>query len=509
MKKLLLTGILLFGSILSFGVDKFEEAKKACDAGNAKECYSIGFRLDLVQNDQLGAIKYYEKACTGGNGGGCTQLGHMYKNSKAIEHDDSKSKKYYKIAMKHYKKSCDNGDTDACEQLGANYNNAYGGVQKDEQLATHYYGKAAKIYKKACYGGGDTSKCFSLANMYSYGNGVEQNDYTAAKYYIKACNDGYIRGCYSVGYLYSIGQGVMQNSKEAYRYYMKAAKHGDPDAQLEIGTLYYSGQGVRKNYILAYVWYSLAASNGRNVTEMINKLESIMTPNQIAIAQNYNPLEEESGKNQNGKQTNTPQISTGTGFFINSSIVLTNHHVIKECKNIELIHKGYSAKASIIADDSRNDLAILKASKENTNSLRFRAGKGIRIGEEVIVLGYPLGKLLGSSIKLTTGDVSSLNGLVDDTTNMQITAPVQPGNSGGPLLDKAGNIVGVIYSRLDKTPTGRSVQNVNLAIKSYIAQMFLDTNNIDYSVDISKGKKDVADIVEETKESIVQVVCHH
>ena len=123
-------------------------------------------------------------------------------------------------------------------------------------------------------------------------------------------------------------------------------------------------------------------------------------------------------------------------------------------------------------------------------------------------MGYPFGKLLGTGVKLTTGNVSSLTGLVDDVTNMQITAPVQPGNSGGPLLDSSGNIVGVIVARLEKDLSGNTAQNVNIAIKSNVLQMLLDTKNIDYDVSMSKNKKEAADIADDTKEGIVKVICY-
>lgn len=199
---------------------------------------------------------------------------------------------------------------------------------------------------------------------------------------------------------------------------------------------------------------------------------------------------------------------TGTGFFINEYNLLTNSHVVKSCKSIDLIRSGYRSTATIVDQDVVNDLAILKANNKNTNALKLRSGKGIRIGDEIIVIGYPLGYLLGSSIKLTTGNVSALTGLINDTTNLQLTAPVQPGNSGGPLLDQSGNVVGVVVARLDKDLSGRKAQNVNLAIKSYLAQMFLDTNSIEYQVSESLIKKEVADIADEAKNSIVQVVCH-
>lgn len=241
---------------------------------------------------------------------------------------------------------------------------------------------------------------------------------------------------------------------------------------------------------------------------IINKLESKMTPQQIAIAQNYDPMKDSKDAKQITKKDNSSLKSVGTGFFVNSSNLLTNNHVVKKCKSIELVSSGYRTNAKILALDPRNDLAILTATKPNNNSLLFRAGKGMRIGNEVIVLGYPLGELLGSGIKLTTGDISSMTGIVNDVTAMQITAPVQPGNSGGSLLDKSGNVVGVIYSRVEKSLSGRLIQNVNLVIKSNVVQMFLDTNSIDYNTAISENKKDVADIANTVQDGIVQVVCY-
>ena len=111
-------------------------------------------------------------------------------------------------------------------------------------------------------------------------------------------------------------------------------------------------------------------------------------------------------------------------------------------------------------------------------------------------------------VKVTTGNISSLTGLLDDTTNMQITAPIQPGNSGGPLLDNSGNIVGVVVARLEKDLSGNTAQNVNIAIKSNILQMLLSLNGITYDMSPSMEPKSVADIADSAKKSVTQVVCY-
>jgi S1-C subfamily serine protease len=210
------------------------------------------------------------------------------------------------------------------------------------------------------------------------------------------------------------------------------------------------------------------------------------------------------------KKTITPEIknkkpktSTGTGFFINSNILLTNNHVIEGCKNLKVVRTGFKTTANVISVDKNNDLAILKTKDESKNILKFQNEKKVRIGESVIAMGYPLGDLLGSNIKLTTGNISALNGLLNDFTKMQFTAPVQPGNSGGPLLNNKGSVIGIIYAKLKNN----IAQNVNLAIKQNVAKMFLDANDIKYEINQNYEKKEVVDIAQDVKEGIVQIIC--
>ncbi len=114
---------------------------------------------------------------------------------------------------------------------------------------------------------------------------------------------------------------------------------------------------------------------------------------------------------------------------------------------------------------------------------KFRSRRPIRIGAEITVVGYPLGIALGTGIKATTGNVSAWTGLLDDVTQMQISAPVQPGNSGGPVLDRRGSVVGIVSSKLNEIAVAQAMgtlsQNVNFAIKSSFVQIFLDTNRVE------------------------------
>jgi S1-C subfamily serine protease len=214
------------------------------------------------------------------------------------------------------------------------------------------------------------------------------------------------------------------------------------------------------------------------------------------------------------KDTHKPKlINTGTAFIINKQgNIVSNLHVVQECNSIEVRNASFKAKARLLATDSVNDLAVLTVDTIPSPSIGyFRSGKELRIGDDIITIGYPFGSILGESAKVTKGNISSLTGIANDSSMLQISAPVQPGSSGGPLLDNSGNIVGIVSSRLSELAmlkaTGSLPQNVNFAIKSQAIQLFLATHKIKYSSQDSIKKYEAADIVERAEEFTLQVQC--
>lgn len=172
-------------------------------------------------------------------------------------------------------------------------------------------------------------------------------------------------------------------------------------------------------------------------------------------------------------------FATGSGFIVGVGRVLTNNHVVQGCARMAVRNAaGQRVAAPVTATDPRRDLALLRVPSAFGPSLVFRDNPPVEIGESVITYGFPLSGVLSSGPTLTTGNISALDGLRDNPLNFQISAPVQPGNSGGPLLDAQGHVVGVVVSKLNAARiaqiTGGDIpQNVNFAIKGPEAAAFL------------------------------------
>jgi S1-C subfamily serine protease len=202
---------------------------------------------------------------------------------------------------------------------------------------------------------------------------------------------------------------------------------------------------------------------------------------------------------------------SGSGFFISpKGYLLTNLHVVKGCETVRFKIHGLTAFASILSSDARSDLALLKYDQA-TPFLSFRDDQRFKLGESVVVAGYPLAGVVASSLNLTTGNVSALAGLDEDTRMLQFTAPIQPGNSGGPLLDQSGHVVGIVTSKLSPlwaaAHIGDIPQNVNFALKISVVKDFLDGKGIEYTSSASTAPLTTPDIAEQAGYAVVAVEC--
>lgn len=209
----------------------------------------------------------------------------------------------------------------------------------------------------------------------------------------------------------------------------------------------------------------------------------------------------------------------GTAFAINDRVeFLANYHVVKACAaTLRLRISGEWQDGGAVAVDEDNDLAVLRPRFGGIPALRFREGMRVRPADSVLVLGFPYAGLLTITPQVTTGIVSVLSGIHDDARYVQLTAPVQPGSSGGPLLDSSGTVVGVVSAKLDilaaadgyrhRPGSRRCPKTSSSRARAKFVRKFLGANHIADETAQPTTKLYAVDIGEVASKSVVMVGC--
>jgi uncharacterized protein YgiM (DUF1202 family) len=185
--------------------------------------------------------------------------------------------------------------------------------------------------------------------------------------------------------------------------------------------------------------------------------------------------------------------------------------VVQDCGRIEVKGRGDATDPRI---DETNDLAVVKVTGgDPLKPLAFRRS-ATRLGEDIIAVGYPLATLLADSVKITTGNVNALAGIRNDTRYLQISTPIQPGNSGGPVVDRNGYLLGITTATLSKKAAdeiGITAQNVNFAIRSSVADLFMQSQSlVGQAADIDEKQMPLstADLADRVTPSVFQILCY-
>jgi len=204
--------------------------------------------------------------------------------------------------------------------------------------------------------------------------------------------------------------------------------------------------------------------------------------------------------------------SSGSGFLVDrTGHVVTNWHVIEQCGKVRILLRGEEFSAAVRATDERNDLALLKIAADGVTPAVFRLRRRAALGEQIVVAGFPLRGFLAAGLNVTTGSVSSLAGVGDNPRILQITAPVHAGNSGGPLLDGAGRVIGVVVAKVNAAKlyeaTGDFPQNINFAIKGTLVKGFLDIHGVDYETREGAGDIGSEAVATLAKRFVVGIIC--
>jgi S1-C subfamily serine protease len=216
-----------------------------------------------------------------------------------------------------------------------------------------------------------------------------------------------------------------------------------------------------------------------------------------------------------GKPVRAAKSGFGTGFVVSGSgHIVTNHHVIDGCGELKGNLTGEAAMVlRVVSADANNDLALLQPSSTATfrDFARIR-DRSFHSGDSVVAIGFPLHGLLTSDFTVTTGIVSSLSGMRNDTRFLQISAPVQPGNSGGPLFDTSGQIVGVVTAKIPglriAAITGDIPENINFAIKTGALRDFLDNSVVPYQTAEPKGELKTTEIAGNARAYTMLISCN-
>ena len=205
------------------------------------------------------------------------------------------------------------------------------------------------------------------------------------------------------------------------------------------------------------------------------------------------------------------QVSTGTAFSVAPQLLVTNHHVITGCSKLSVVTPEGRRAASVVSAEASIDLALLRVFGMRGAVASLRTPRSVALGETISVFGFPLAGTLSSSGNFTGGLVSSLQGLRNAAGEIHITAPVQPGNSGGPVLDASGLVVGVVQSKLDAVRaaalTGDMPQNVNFAVSLDVLADFLEMNQVPFRSSPRSASLDTAQIARMAQQFTYRVEC--
>ena len=538
---------------LGVAKDDIEAAKwfrKAADQGNPKAQFTIGTMYENGEGvvlDPGEGMTWCRKAADRGYAKAQDRLGRAYRSGNSVEKDDLE-------ALKWFRKAADQGDADAIYHLGTMYDHGQG-VVKDKVEARKWYRKAAEqgnpaaqsiLYilgieyverlsvskgeteevtwcRKAADLGDANAQC-KLGGMYETGEGVARDYSEAVNYYRKAANQGHSTAQIFIGLMYGDGRGVPMNTGEKVKWFRKAANQGDARAQLNLGYIYGDGRDVVKNEVEAYKWMLIAGSSetafAGSAQKQIPPLENRLTPEQRGegqrLAKAFKPRQATASQ-----EPVSPEVAaqlqpeaTGTGFFITEDgYLITNEHVANEGASVRVLTSGVALPARVVKVDRANDLALLKVQGKFIR-MPVTTSRGVRLGSTVATVGFPNIGLQGFAPKLTKGEISSLTGVKDDSRFFQISVAVQPGNSGGALVDERGNVVGVVSAKLSASAalstTGALPENVNYAVKSSYLLSFLESVP-DVSTKLKEPKtmpRAFEDIVSDMQQAAVLVLVY-
>lgn len=444
---------------------------------------------------------------------GLAGLAHADFDQASLAYERGEFSKAYEIAAP----MAEQGSTLAQNLLGLLFENGQG-VPRSSSEAVKWFEKSAR--------GGNVMAQVNLARVLLQGRPAPAAAQHALNWLKKAAAKNYPPALTMLGMLYAEGKNAPGNPAKSEKYLLKAAHYGYAPAQIALGEVYLAAGG-KQRLEKAYFWMTVAlrdpAVDG-DAKSAVEKHRAIaaqkLDPARLA-AQNAKAANFQSGgwsaKEAAPKDKEPPNspgkaaASTGTGFFVSrQGHVVTNSHVLADCKTIKTIYNGKQYKLALLKNDKPKDLALLRMRPAPPDAFKLRKDPA-KPGEKVVVTGFPGDNAMKSKAKTTSGQVKEIAPSENAPGRFYITAQVRPGNSGGPLLDAAGNVIGVVVAMRDvegaAIVTGERPSDLGHAINAQTLLQFLRAAHVPYATAKTYSSRPPADIARNARKLIVPVIC--
>ena len=374
--------------------------------------------------------------------------------------------------------------------------------------------EAAALWLSAARAG-DADAAFELYRVHRDGIGVTQDRELALQWLQRSARQGHAGAQADIGYHYLSGTWVALDDIEGLRWSLRSAVGGNAVGLYNVGFVFskLSQGGDRQALAASYAFFNLAAAKGHaDARTKRDELEAQLLPAEIAVAQ-------ERARDFTAGTSHLQQLEvagTGTGFWVDLGRLVTNEHVVGECARLGVrTDHGLIEDVTLIAADADSDLAVLQVlpkpgAMHGPALARLAAGEA-PLGEQVAIFGYPLSGVLSSAGTLGTGTVSANRGFRDDPDRLQFSAPIQPGNSGGAILNEQGDVIGVVQAVLNPITQGADVvlpQNVNFGIKTRRLRELLVANGITPHTAAGGRRLDSKELAVRAQRVSAQVVCY-
>jgi S1-C subfamily serine protease len=312
---------------------------------------------------------------------------------------------------------------------------------------------------------GDSEAQYQLGFLYGRGDRIRRDEAEAIRWWQKAAEQGHTRALNNLGWAYSQGRGTVPDAIEACCCFLISAALGEDTAKRNV--LNYSG-GWEPQYDRWGNFLYNEKIYPEISTEQFAEAQRRAHVRMAAININKDRKRSQA-RNANTQEDSERKTISGTGFVISQDgYLLTCNHIVQDAKTIEIRLSGKKYPANTVAQDAANDLALLKIDGAALPTLPVKFDMPPK-GSKVFTVGFPNPDIQGGEAKFTDGTISSLSGIQGDIRTMQISVPVQPGNSGGALVGDDGNVAGIVVAKLNAVKalgyTGDLPQNVNYAVK--------------------------------------------